>query len=85
MTLMLTDSDGDHILINSECISSAFQAKVAYPDTYATRIILRERLRSHKRKDGMFTSHTEYNDEEIAVSAQETVDEIFEMLNAHRP
>lgn len=86
MILMLTDSNGDHTLINSECISRAFQAKVYHPHNYKTRIILRERVRSHKKKDGLFASHTEYSDdEEIGVSVQETVDEIFEMLNVHRP
>ena len=83
--MLLTDSAGNHILINSECISRAFRAKVAYPDTYETRIILRERERNHKRKDGMFASHIEYSDaEEISVSVQETVDDIFDMLNVHK-
>ena len=83
MILMLTDTDGDQVLINSERISRASRLK--YPP-YATRIILRERVETHRRTEGLFVSHTEDTDgEEIAVSVQETVDEIFEMLNGHEP
>ena len=33
----------------------------------------------------MFASHIEYSDaEEISVSVQETVDDIFDMLNVHK-
>ena len=83
MILMLTDGDGHHVLINSECISRAFRTKIAYPDTYSTLVIIKERQRSHKKRDGMFSSQIEYtSDEEVSVLVQETVEDIFGMLNS---
>ena len=86
MILMLTNSDGEHILINSECIKRAFRTEVRHavsnqPAVFETQVVLRERERTHKRTDKMFGSSIEYSDEEgVSVSVQETVEEIFQKL-----
>ena len=82
MILMLTDCRGDHVLINSEHISRAFRARNTPSNVHETAVILRERSRTHTRSEGMITSQVETKEvDEIAVTVQETVEEIFGMLS----